>query len=210
MTKPVDHGINSDSLLYGSQNTVMHYSLNKIARMASSRQKKKIARLASCSVWSSSSSKKSVSQFYFDLALQNRLFLNSAGLFAPLGFWWLMALRIPSSSCLTTICRVRKMASFARVHRKPDAQQFGVTSTTLPFTLFCWTGHLYPTICSAQKDSLAIFILKSQPSQCSLFGRICISIASAKFSGPQKIGFTRERAPEYIERKPAHFFLLRT
>ena len=188
MTKPVDHGINSDSLLYGSQNTVMHYSLNKIARMASSRQKKKIARLASCSVWSSSSSKKSVSQFYFDLALQNRLFLNSAGLFAPLGFWWLMALRIPSSSCFTTICRVRKMASFARVHRKPDAQQFGVTSTTLPFTLFCWTGHLYPTICSAQKDSLAIFILKPQ---CSLFRRICISITSAKFSpGPQTIGFT--------------------
>ena len=101
-----------------------------------------------------------------------------------------MALRIPS--CFTTIRLVRKMASFARVHRKPDAQQFGVTSTTLPFTLFCWTGHLYPTICSAQKDSLAIFILKSQPSQCSLFGRICISIASAKFSGPQKIGFTRE------------------
>ena len=139
---------------------------------------------------------------------RSRLFLNSAGLFAPLGFWWLMALRIPS--CFTTICLVRKMASFARVHRKPDAQQFGVTSTTLPFTLFCWTGHLYPTICSAQKDSLAIFILKSQPSQCSLFGRICISIASAKFSGPQKIGFTRERTPEYIERKPAHFFLLRT
>ena len=176
MTKPVDHGINSDSLLYGSQNTVMHFSLNKIARLA-------------FSVWSSSSSKKSVSQFYFDLALQNRLFLNSAGLFAPLGFWWLMALLIPS--CFTTICRVRKMASFARVHRKPDAQQFGVTSTTLPFTLFCWTGHLYPTICSAQKDSLAIFILKSQPSQCSLFRRICISIASAKFSpGPQTIGFT--------------------
>lgn len=61
----------------------------------------------------------------------------------------------------TTICLVRKMASFARVHRKPDAQQFGVTSTTPRFTLFWWMEHLFPNNlqCPAQRIPLPFAFL---------------------------------------------------
>jgi hypothetical protein len=53
-----------------------------------------------------------------------------------------------------TICLVRKMASFDRVHQKQDAhlvscQQPLFSSCSL--SLSRWTTHLYPTICTAKR-----------------------------------------------------------
>jgi hypothetical protein len=86
---------------------------------------------------------------------------------------------------------VRKMASFARVHRKPDAQQFGVTSTTPPFTLFCWMEHLFPNNlqCPAQRIPWPFAFLKPCPLLSALSHRICITNTYAQnFSllGPLK------------------------
>lgn len=73
-----------------------------------------------------------------------------------------------SSLRFTTICLVRKMASFARVHRKPDAQQFGVTSTTPPLVSLSFAGRSISTPNNLQRpspeDSLAIRIFKIMPS----------------------------------------------
>jgi len=127
----------------------------------------------------------------------------------------------------TTICLVRKMASFARVHRKPDAQQFGVTSTTPRFTLFWWMEHLFPNNlqCPAQRIPLpfaflnhALFLVLSHTEFASPTPLHKISLCLAHWKNGSTafmllIGLEnqnqREWAQEYMELMQigSHFFL---